>query len=257
LLLGKVFDDQGNPMTPSYAATVRYRYYVSRALTEGRKNDAGSIARVAADDVERVVCEALQSAHGMGQGTETTSAAISGAVNTGPSNTLSQCQHDDEKFRTQIASQVARVTVCRDAIQIDLAEEGEQSIGRASISVPWRRRPSRPSREIIVPLDLNNDDRRPIRFETRATLLRALANGRAWLDDMVAGRAVDIEQLSARENRSRRSIAMTISLAFLAPDIVEAAVDGRLPRGIGVRRLFDLPSDWIEQRRMLGLPAPR
>jgi site-specific DNA recombinase len=87
--------------------------------------------------------------------------------------------------------------------------------------------------------------------------LRALANGRAWLDDIVAGRAEDVEQLSAHEKRSSRSIAMTISLAFLAPDIVEAAVDGRLPRGVSVRRLYDLPSDWIEQRRMLGLPAPR
>ena len=34
---------------------------------------------------------------------------------------------------------------------------------------------------------------------------------------------------------------MTISLAFLAPDLVNAAIDGRLPRGMGVTRLTDLP----------------
>jgi site-specific DNA recombinase len=199
----------------------------------------------------------LQSAHGLEQGTDTTSAAISGAVKTGQSSTSSQCQHDDEKLRTQIESNVTRVTIRKDAIQIDLTEEGEQSIGRASsITVPWRRRPSRPSREIIVPLDPNHNDRRPICSKTNTKMLQSIANGRAWLDDLVTGRDNDIETLAAREGRSGRSVGMTISLAFLAPDIVEAAVEGRLPRGVSVRRLFDLPSDWIEQRRKLGLQAP-
>jgi hypothetical protein len=31
---------------------------------------------------------------------------------------------------------------------------------------------------------------------------------------------------------------MTISLAFLAPDLVKAAIDGRLPHGMGVARGF-------------------
>jgi hypothetical protein len=35
---------------------------------------------------------------------------------------------------------------------------------------------------------------------------------------------------------------MTISLAFLAPDLVKAAIDGRLPHGMGVARLCDLPA---------------
>ena len=47
---------------------------------------------------------------------------------------------------------------------------------------------------------------------------------------------------------------MTLSLAFLAPSLVKAAIDGRLPRGIGVSRLFDPPTlAWSEQWRMLGL----
>ena len=259
-LLGKMFDDRGNLMTPSYAVKsgVRYRYYVSRAIAEGRRQDAGSIARVAADDVERVVCEALQAAHGLERGTDTTAAAISGAIEkANPSNASSALQHNDERFRMQVAANVARVTVRKDAIQIDLTEEGEQSLGRASIRVSWRRRPSRPAREIIIPLDPSLTDRRPICSKTKTKMLQAIANGRAWLDDLVTGRANDIETLAARGDRSSRSIAMTISLAFLAPDVVEAAVDGRLPRGVSVWRLYDLPSDWIEQRRMLGLPAAR
>jgi hypothetical protein len=41
-----------------------------------------------------------------------------------------------------------------------------------------------------------------------------------------------------------RSIRMTLSLAFLAPEIVEAAVEGRLSRGFGPKRLVDLPTAW-------------
>jgi hypothetical protein len=48
---------------------------------------------------------------------------------------------------------------------------------------------------------------------------------------------------------------MTISLAFLAPDLVKAAIHGRLPRGMGVARLADLSAEWSRQHQMLGLPA--
>jgi site-specific DNA recombinase len=46
---------------------------------------------------------------------------------------------------------------------------------------------------------------------------------------------------------------MTISLAFLAPNLVKAAVEGRLPRGIGIERLRDLPAEWSRQFEALGL----
>jgi hypothetical protein len=48
---------------------------------------------------------------------------------------------------------------------------------------------------------------------------------------------------------------MTISLAFIAPDLVKAAIEGRLLHGMGVARLCDLPAEWSRQYRMLGLAA--
>jgi len=45
---------------------------------------------------------------------------------------------------------------------------------------------------------------------------------------------------------------MTISLAFLAPDLVKAAIDGRLPYGMGIARLTDLPAEWSRQRSAHG-----
>jgi site-specific DNA recombinase len=46
---------------------------------------------------------------------------------------------------------------------------------------------------------------------------------------------------------------MTISLAFLAANLVKAAVEGRLPRGIGVERLRDPLIEWSRQFEALGL----
>ena len=49
---------------------------------------------------------------------------------------------------------------------------------------------------------------------------------------------------------------MTISMAFIAPALVKAAVEGRLPRGIGVATLRDAPAEWSLQFERLGLAQP-
>ena len=62
-----------------------------------------------------------------------------------------------------------------------------------------------------------------------------------------------VKGLCTRENCSVRQVNMTISLAFLAPNLVKAAVEGRLPRGIGIERLRDPPTEWSRQFEALGL----
>jgi hypothetical protein len=84
-------------------------------------------------------------------------------------------------------------------------------------------------------------------------LVASIARGRRWLDEIVAGTATSVEQIAARDKCSIRQVNMTISLAFLAPDLMKAAVEGRLPRGIGVTRLRDAPAEWSRQYAMLGL----
>ena len=51
-------------MSPSHTTRKggRYRYYVSQALLQGRKKEAGSIARIGADELERIVVEAIRRA---------------------------------------------------------------------------------------------------------------------------------------------------------------------------------------------------
>jgi hypothetical protein len=83
-----------------------------------------------------------------------------------------------------------------------------------------------------------------------------LRNAHRWLDELITDPDQTIETIAGRERRSERSIRMTLSLAFVAPPIVTAAIEGRLPRGVGTKRLMDLPMVWSHQWAALGLKAP-
>jgi site-specific DNA recombinase len=50
------------------------------------------------------------------------------------------------------------------------------------------------------------------------------------LDEIVSSSVIGVEQIAVRQKCSMRQVNMTISLAFLAPDLVRGAVEGRLPR---------------------------
>ena len=90
----------------------------------------------------------------------------------------------------------------------------------------------------------------------RAILIEALRDAHRWLEELLSDPRLTLELIASREGKSERSIRMTLSLAFLAPEIVEAAVEGRLPRGFGLKRLVDLPMAWPDQWRRFGLQAP-
>jgi len=62
LLMGKLFDERGNAMSPSFSTKngVRYKFYVSSALLRGRKAEAGSAARLSATNIELALINALR-----------------------------------------------------------------------------------------------------------------------------------------------------------------------------------------------------
>jgi DNA invertase Pin-like site-specific DNA recombinase len=225
LLKGKLFDERGHPMTPSFAVKrgVRYRYYISRARME-KATGPRSASRVPAGDVEQTVIAALSDA-GLSKG-------------------------DSEKA---VRNLFERVDIKSGAIEISLAPEAATVAGVSTISTSWTKAPFRVHREILAPAGDPREDPRAMTFDTRARLLTAIGTARRWVDDLVSGRAIDIESLAAREHRSARSISMWLSLAFLAPDLVKAIVENRMPRGIGLTDVTNLPSEWPLQRRALGL----
>jgi site-specific DNA recombinase len=242
LLTGLLYDDAGHRMIPTHAAKsgIRYRYYASLPHLKGESKtiSVGSVSRISATDIEdiivRSVNEHLVAQHGQ------------------PS---SRSAHADD--RCMIAEQVVRIDVHKDRLMVRFksagAEEGSHSTDRQLLSIPWQKPPSRKSRQILIPLGVPRNEVRPTRIERRARVVNAIARGRRWLDEIVSGSATNIEQIATCQKCSVRQVNMTISLAFLAPDLVKAAVVGHLPRGIGVERLRDAPAEWSRQFEALGL----
>ena len=62
------------------------------------------------------------------------------------------------------------------------------------------------------------------------------------LDVLLSDPRLTLESIASREGKSERSIRMTLSLAFLAPEIVKAAVEGQAaqPSTGEARRLANL-----------------
>ena len=122
--------------------------------------------------------------------------------------------------------------------------------------IPWTPPSPYRRREIIQGEGEQPAAVRPMRTKARAVLIDALRDAHRWLDELTTSSNYTIESIAAGEKKTERSIRMTMSLAFLSPALVKAAIDGRLPRGFGVKRLMDLPMAWSDQWSALGLTAP-
>jgi site-specific DNA recombinase len=242
LLTGLLYDDAGHRMIPTHAtkAGIRYRYYVSLPHLKGESKtvSVGSVSRIPATDIEDIIVKSVNE-HLAAQHDQPSS---------------SSARADDRK--AMIAEEVVRIDVYKDRLIVRFksagTEEGSQSADGQLLSIPWQKPPSRKSRQILIPFGVSRNEVRPIRIERRARLVGAISRGRRWLAELVSGSA-NIEQIATRQKCSVRQVNMTISLAFLAPDLVKAAVEGRLPRGIGVERLRDAPAEWSQQFEGLGL----
>ncbi|EAQ33456.1 resolvase [Nitrobacter sp. Nb-311A] len=121
-----------------------------------------------------------------------------------------------------------------------------------SIVIPWIKPPSKRARSILRPTSAKVP-LRPIKLERRATLVAAIARGRRWLDELITDSATNARAIATRERCSLRHVNMTLSLAFLSPALTKAAVEGRLPRGVGLEQLRELPLEWDRQFETLGL----
>jgi site-specific DNA recombinase len=161
--------------------------------------------------------------------------------------------------RSLIDTHVARIEVQAEQLVIHLARakmpDRQRANGDNILNVRWRKTPSTRRREILLPAGLPPQHARPIRSESRALLVASIARGRRWLDELLADANANAESIARRERCRIRKVNMTISLAFLAPDLVKAAVAGRLPHGMGVARLADMPAEWSRQHQMLGRPS--
>jgi hypothetical protein len=151
-----------------------------------------------------------------------------------------------------IAATVDRVVIMPRSIEVHLAESSTDQPEKV-ISIGWVKPSNHRRKVVLTPKDNGNDGRRVITADAQAPLVEAIARARKWLDEISSRKVDSIETIAMREGRSERSIRMTLSLAFLAPDIIQAVVRGVLPRGIGLSCLVDMPMDWTSQRDEFNL----
>src|SRR5215831_5507763 len=91
----------------------------------------------------------------------------------------------------------------------------------------------------------------------RPPLLKALARANRWYEQVLAGKTGDLRSLARFSGLTERYVGKVYPCAFLAPDIVEAILDGRQPRDLTFAKLTkDLPMSWSEQRKQLGFSSP-
>jgi site-specific DNA recombinase len=228
LLAGKMFDDRNNPMTPTHANKqgVRYRYYVSHALLQGRKDQAGLVARVSASDVEQRVIGTLRAAS----------------------------DHDqDASDRDLIQKRLDKAIVYRDRIEITLRLNNDSEAGEASspstISIPFV--PRLPLRKGVA----HSPTRQSAMDEAhRLLLLTAIARARDGIEAIVKDPALDFGAIARREKLAERHVRFLAPLAYLSPRVIEAIAEGRAPADLTVTRLArNLPLAWAEQEEQLGL----
>jgi site-specific DNA recombinase len=237
LLKDILFDDAGHRMIATHAtkAGVRYRYYVSRPSLHGEARIAklGSVSRVPAPEIEQAIVTALKELPLRHQYID---------VESKPTEL-------NHQTRTSL---ISRVDVQANRLVITL-KPTDESTGPDVLSIAWHKPPAKRFREILLPHGATRENVRPDRAERRIRLVNAIARGRHWLNEIVTGSIIDAEQLAKRERCTVRQVNLTLSLAFLAPKLVKAAVEGRLPRGINIERLRDPEILWSRQFQNLGL----
>ena len=194
----------------------------------------GAVSRVPAPEIEQAIVSALQQQLGKAERSPESSGQHSGVD------------------QLALSTLVSRIEVRKNQLMVWMAATDVPSEAEVR-SIPWQKPPSKRYRSILLPHGAQREDIRPDRAERRARLVSAIARGRRWLDETVSGSITGAYQLAKRERCTVRQINLTISLAFLAPQLVKAAVEGRLPRGINIERLRDLDSDWRRQFEYLGL----
>jgi hypothetical protein len=89
------------------------------------------------------------------------------------------------------------------------------------------------------------------------TLVKALVRAHRWRRKIESGQAKSITDLSEQEGVTVAYVCRLLPLTCLAPDVVEAILDGRQPKGLRLAEMLgNRPMRWEDQREVLGLLGP-
>jgi hypothetical protein len=285
LLVGLLQDAECNRFTPCHTSKNgrRYRYYVCQTTSEGKK--AGEAenkpARVPAHDVERQVVLKLQSFLQSGKevmdklSLPEDPAARTQEIMAGVAKQCDQLSSGAPAVVKEFVRRVVqRVVVHADRIEVEVGKKKLRDTltadPRASSARAATRQLEQGSTDVIR-LDIEARVKRcggemrlvfPPHYPGQApsrpasSLLKAVARGRQWYEWIVAGEVSGQRAIAQKLGLNERYVGRVLECAFLAPDIVEAILDGRQPPDLAFKKLtHGLPLSWIEQRKQLGFPS--
>jgi site-specific DNA recombinase len=268
-----LFDGDGNRMTPSHALKkgTRYRYYVSRSLITKDRTDDSAGLRIPAAEIEQLVSRRVhrwlldpgiiyKSNAARLRDAPMQQKLVARAADIG--------KHWPElpvaRKRTVLTALIERIEVSLDQIDIRLRPQRLNALldGAATpsqgvnddqteiLSVPVRLR--RAGREIRMVIDGTD----PFAAATPdARLIRLLLRARRFNARLSQGAGVPFAALAQREGVSRSYFTRLVRLSYLAPDIIQAILDGRQPPDLTAEKLLEhsrLPLAWHDQRIVLG-----
>ena len=272
LLAGIIYDETDDRLTPSHAnkAGVRYRYYVSmRLLHEGKKDTSGW--RLPAKTLEELVLKQLdlllrdhKQLHSILNLTNVNIQDLEKTMASVASLCLGVACDNYSKVRAILCEIVDRIVVAPGLLTITLNRKKLASLLNVQLndsdidsdcyclSVPFsfKRRGKEP--KIII-----GDEVEAQKFFDEA-LINTIRNAHRWMRQLQSAQSSTVVEIAKSESLDDGEISRVLPLAFLAPDIVEAILEGRQPLALTARvlkRLKPLPLSWIEQRQILGFPS--
>ena len=275
LLAGLLFDDRGYPMSPSHATkgSRRYRYYVSQAILQYRERDAGTVARVRAQAVEDVVVKRIhtlltQPDEVLGMFPDTTAPEKEHLLARAKAVSRQWPEVAPAQQIEWLSTLVETVTVSRDQLTVVVSHQGlikvllgdraksdgtpPPAIENTVINIPVTLKRCGIEKRLVIPAR-HDEDAHPT---TVHALQSALAKALRWNQALIDGEVASMTALAKQEHVTQRYIAHLIKLAFLAPDIMDAIIGGRLPSSLSLEQLKKgFPLDWDEQRKLLGFPT--
>jgi hypothetical protein len=112
-----------------------------------------------------------------------------------------------------------------------------------TVVIPLRVKPRGGRKAMVTPGVLALERRQDI------TLVKAVARAFRWRRMLETGRFATINELAAAEKINSSYVSRVLRLTLLAPEIVEAILDGRQPEGMTLPALMEpFPEDWTRQR---------
>jgi hypothetical protein len=120
--------------------------------------------------------------------------------------------------------------------------------GNLQIHIPMLIRRMRGRKQVIAPQDLDGEV--PEAAEpVQAAIVQALARAFSWAEILESGQVKSISELARSLKVDGSYVTRILKLTTLAPDIVEAIINGEEPDGLSLAKLTrTFPEEWSEQR---------